>query len=166
MLNLSVMVIKMGFLFVNSSHPLYSYVLATLLSGIKFVFGLLTGLANGFEWWQTALCTFSGMMLSVVILSFVGEKARAYWKKRQKPKPLFTKSNRRIVSIWKKYGLYGVAFLTPLLFTPIGGTLIAVSFGEHKAKIIVYMAISAAFWAIIVSQFGEAIMSLKHYLHF
>jgi hypothetical protein len=63
------------------------------------------------------------------------------------------------VNIWRKYGLKGVAFFTPILLTPIGGTILAVSFGESKGKIFLYMLCSAIFWGIILSvavhYFGE-----------
>jgi hypothetical protein len=58
--------------------------------------------------------------------------------------------------------LAGVAVLTPLLFTPIGGTIIAVSFGAPKEKILFYMFISASFFAVLFSvavySFGEAVI--------
>ena len=37
------------------------------------------------------------------------------------PKKIFTKRSRRMVGIWKKYGLVGLAALTPVIFSiPIG----------------------------------------------
>jgi len=54
------------------------------------------------------------------------------------------------VKIWRKYGIWGVAALTPILFTPIGGTMIAVSFGEKKPKILLAMLLSASLWSVIL----------------
>jgi len=48
-----------------------------------------------------------------------------------------------------KHGLEGIAFLTPLFLTPIGGTILAVSMGNPKGKIILYMLISALGWALV-----------------
>ncbi|HZB13588.1 MAG TPA: hypothetical protein VE467_11185, partial [Chryseolinea sp.] len=70
-----------------------------------------------------------------------------FFKKRNK----FSPRNRRFVTIWKKYGLIGVAALTPILLTPIGGTLLALSSGSPKDKIIFYMFISASVWSVIMS---------------
>jgi len=64
---------------------------------------------------------------------------------------LFTKKNRRKVKIWRQYGLKGVAFLTPIIFSPIGGTMVANSFGESKKKIILYMFVSSVFWAFTLT---------------
>ena len=130
------------------------YTTVILSSTFKFILGPLTGFPLGLNLLETYLCTVIGMMITVVVLSYVGEPVRKKWlqlfSKNKSPK-LFTSRNRRIVRIWNKYGMVGVAFLTPLLLSPPVGTLIAVSFGEHKHKIMLYMLISAAFWGIISS---------------
>jgi hypothetical protein len=41
--------------------------------------------------------------------------------------------------------------LTPIILTPIGGTLLALSSGSPKDKIILYMFLSAVFWAVAFS---------------
>jgi len=70
---------------------------------------------------------------------------------------LFTKRNRRFVIFWRKYGLFGVSFLTPLVFSPIIGTLLVNAFGGSKKKIITYMLISAAFWSFLLTKFSYLI---------
>ena len=56
-----------------------------------------------------------------------------------------------MVKLWRKRGMLGVAFLTPVLFSPIIGTMIAISFGEQKRNIIIKMLISAIFLGTIFS---------------
>jgi hypothetical protein len=91
------------------------------------------------------------MMTSVLIFSLLGAGVRAKLFNRKKKRRLFTSRNRRIVRIWCRYGLTGVAFLTPLIFTPILGTIIASSFGEPWKRIFVYMFVSAVFWGVVFS---------------
>ncbi len=103
------------------------------------------------------------MMLSVFLFTFLGRLLkqklldRIFARKRK-----FTRRNRQFIRIWKKYGLNGVAFLTPIIFTPIGGTLLLTSFGSPKRKILISMFASAVFWAVIFSTlihiFGEQIL--------
>jgi len=121
-------------------------------SMLKFIFGPLGGYAAGLPLVMTILVTVAGMMTVVFIFTFFGnwirEKITAiFFKKRNR----FSQSNRRFVTIWKKYGLIGVAALTPIILTPIGGTLLAVSSGSPKDKIIFYMFISASAWSILFS---------------
>ncbi len=87
-------------------------------------------------------------------------KKRFFNRLQRKKKRLFTSRNRRIVTIWRKYGLTGVAFLTPLIFSPILGTIVATSFGEPWRRIFVYMFVSAVFWGVafslLIQQLGKA----------
>ncbi len=136
----------------NVDTTFLKYLTVYFLSMLKFFFGPTTGLICGMGWIETALLTIAGMMTSVVVFSVLGQTAKQWLKSRfQKNKKLFTRKNRRLVNIWRKYGLAGVAFLTPLLLTPIGGTLLATSFGEPKIRIWSYMLVSAVFWGVLFS---------------
>lgn len=122
------------------------------LSMFKFVFGPVTALPLGIGYVATSLLTAGGMMASVLIISSLGAPMRERFIQRFAPnRRLFTKRSRQIVRVWRKYGMWGVAMLTPLLFTPIGGALIAVSFGEQRNKILFTMLVSALFWAFVIS---------------
>lgn len=70
-----------------------------------------------------------------------------YLRKNEKPK-LFTKRNRRIVRIWNKYGLFGIAAITPVILSIPIGTLVANSFENNKRKILIYMFFSVLFWSV------------------
>lgn len=118
----------------------------------KFIFGPLGGYAAGLTLLTTILVNVASMMTVVLLFAFFGDFIRKniigrFFKKRR----LFTVRNRRIVTIWKKYGILGVAALTPCLLTPIGGSIIAVSFGTPRNKMILYMFISASIWSVIFS---------------
>lgn len=119
---------------------------------LKFIFGPLGGYAAGFPLITTILVTVAGMMTVVLLFTFFGNWIRVkiigkFFKKRSR----FSQSNRRFVTIWKRYGLIGVAALTPIFLTPIGGTILAVSSGSPKEKIIFYMFVSACVWSVVFS---------------
>jgi membrane protein DedA with SNARE-associated domain len=119
---------------------------------LKFIFGPLGGYAAGFPLITTILVTVAGMMTVVLLFTFFGNWIKEkvigrFFKKRNR----FSQNNRRFVTIWKRYGLIGVAALTPIILTPIGGTILAVSSGSPKEKIILYMFVSACVWSIIFS---------------
>lgn len=121
-------------------------------SMLKFILGPVTGTSLGLSFIEIYLCTVFGMMTTVVGITYLGTPARkkiAELLGNRKKRKTFTPRNRRIVRVWIKYGMKGVAFLTPLLLSPPLGTIIAVSFGENKQKIIFYMFISAAFWGLV-----------------
>lgn len=124
------------------------YLSVAFAASIKFFGGPITGLAFKLSYWEIALSTMTGMMVSVLITAFLGEKIQEKFLKNQK---LFSKRTRLAVKTYRKFGLLGIACLTPLLFTPIGGTLIALSFKIPIPKIIIYMLCFAIFWGLIVT---------------
>jgi len=94
------------------------------LSMIKFILGPLTGAAIKLHIIETTILTILGMMTSVFVISIIGDKIRKritkiIYKNRQ----LDSSKMKRINKILKAYGAKGAAFLTPLLLTPILGTL-------------------------------------------
>jgi hypothetical protein len=118
----------------------------------KFIIGPVAGYQAGLTLMTTILLNVASMMTVVIAFAFFGDFLRKNVINRLfKRKKLFTVRNRRIVTIWKKYGIVGVAALTPCLLTPIGGSIVAISFGAPKNKMILYMFISASIWSIIFS---------------
>ncbi|HLT08419.1 MAG TPA: hypothetical protein VK014_12890 [Cyclobacteriaceae bacterium] len=129
-----------------------------LMTLFKFIAGPVLGSLAGYSLIEIMIVTVSGMMSSVVIFTFLGEWIKYYWDRFfSKDRLIFTKKNRRIVKVWQKSGAVGVAFLTPLLLTPIGGTLVMTSFGVNRKIIISYMFISAVWWSFF---FGLSIEKL------
>lgn len=137
------------------------YLTVYLFSMVKFIGGPASGLAFGLSWIETFIFTVLGMMTSVLLFSLLGKnlKKRIFGRYYAKKK-LFTSRNRKIVYIWRKYGLQGVAFLTPVIFSPIIGTMVATSFGEPVKRIFFYMLGSAIFWGVIFSLLIQQISKL------
>lgn len=141
------------------------YASVILASAIKFFGGPLSGLALGLTWLETAICTTLGMMLSVIVVTYAGAALQALLARYQSRKPkLFTSRTRLAVRIWKRAGMAGIAFLTPLLLTPIGGTALAVSFRVNRGQLFLYMLISGIVWAIIQTLLVYQLPKLKELL--
>jgi hypothetical protein len=66
-------------------------------------------------------------------------------------KKIFTPRNRKFVKIWRKYGLFGLAFLTPVVISIPVGTIIANAFEDNKPKIFIYMFFSIVFWSLLLT---------------
>ena len=122
-------------------------------SMLKFILGPLEGYGLRLHFVTTVVATLGGMMVSVVAFTFFGDwlrhgiLKRFFKQKNQDPNAQLKKN--RFSGFIAKYGLGGVAFLTPVVLTPIGGTLIAVGLGKPKNKILLFMFISALFWALV-----------------
>jgi hypothetical protein len=134
------------------------------LSWFKFIAGPVLGTAAGYGVIQTIIVTVAGMMSSVITFTFIGSKFKKLIEIRfSKPKPKFSKKNRGIVKIWRKYGEMGIAAITPLILTPIGGTLIMVSFGVKKRRIFIQMLISAFLWATFFTLTIDSILKIPFF---
>ncbi len=80
---------------------------------------------------------------------------------------IFTARNRRLVTIWRKYGLVGIAFITPVLISIPIGTIVACRLVHDKKKIFIYMFVSITFWSLLmISSFelyhAHSIKALQH----
>jgi uncharacterized membrane protein len=142
------------------SEAFFTFFGIYLLCLIKFFAGPVLGAAAGYNAWEIIGVSVAGMMTSVTFFTFLGTRVKKALQARStKQKKVFTKKNRRIVRIWNSYGEVGIAVLTPILLTPIGGTLILVSFGSDKRKILLYMLLSGLAWGALFSFSIEWLLS-------
>ena len=145
-------------------NPALKYASVFLLSTVKFLGGPLAGASMGLHFWTTLALTVGGMMTSVFIFSGVG---RAWMQHRQKQRrlrrePIFTKRSRNIIKVFRKFGMAGIAFLTPILLSPIGGTVIATLLGVPQQRIMLHMLWSALFWGVTLTFVS---MHFGHMIH-
>ena len=134
-------------------EEIVKYLTVYLASAVKFIFGPSLGVAFGFNVFITGTLSILGTMTTVYILTYFGDNIRNITQKLFKPKKkkVFSKRKRQFVTIWKNYGIIGIAFLTPILLTPLGGTLIANALGCKKQDIFKYMWISAIIWSYTIT---------------
>ncbi len=130
------------------SELIWQYFLVYIFSTLKVVFGMVLGVTYEFGILITASLTILGMMTSVYVVTFFGKGIRALALRIRgtKKRKVFTKKNRRNVRIWQKYGIPGIAILTPVLLMPIGGAVLANAFGGTRKEIFKWMWISCIGW--------------------
>lgn len=121
-----------------------------LLACLKSIFPPLLGPAAGMSNLEIILITVAGLMTSVTLFTFLGEKIKTQILPIfiKKPKRFSSKS-RRMVRIWKQYGVIGVCFLTPLVLSPPGGALLVSSVGAPRKQVFLYMLLFGIFWSVV-----------------
>ncbi|MEO8149701.1 MAG: hypothetical protein ABI723_18830 [Bacteroidia bacterium] len=65
----------------------------------------------------------------------------------------FSKRYPKLIKVWNKYGLAGVSFLTPILFSIPIGTIVATRLVSDRKKIFLYMFIAIVFWSLVMNSF-------------
>ncbi len=143
--------------------PFGKYFTVIALTALKFFNGPIAGIVMDLTWYETAVCSIIGMMLMVTLMSFLGRQVQVWISNYRKTKPkLFSKRSRFAVKIWLKLGIWGIACFTPLFFTPIGGTLLALSFKVPIPKILFSMLVFAVFWGVILTFAMFQVSELRH----
>lgn len=141
------------------------YLSVALASTLKFFGGPITGVLLHLRWLETAICSVAGMMFSVLVVTYVGKGIQVLLKKyRKTPAKRFSKTNRLAVKIWKKFGIIGIALLTPPLFTPIFGTALAVAFRVPRGSIFLWMTLSAVGWGLFVSYIAHKMTFIQEWI--
>ncbi|HPS45578.1 MAG TPA: hypothetical protein PKZ21_00270 [Bacteroidales bacterium] len=166
----------MLFLFIQSGSIFKSFQIL-ILSALKFLLAPPLSFKLGFNFLQTVITTTIGGVLGVLFFFFLSELIIRLFKKiwpsiklffvnkknRTIPysiKPVkatikkkFSFKNKFIVKTRLKYGLWGIAILTPILLSIPLGTFLANRYYKNKKSVIFSLAISVVCWSIIMSSF-------------
>lgn len=130
---------------------------------VKFLGGPLAGVSMGLPFALTLALTVAGMMTSVFIISGVGRVwvRHKQQQRRLRRTPIFSSRSRNIIKVFRRFGMGGIAFLTPVLLSPIGGTVIATLLGVPRGRILLHMLWSAVLWGSVLTlasvRFGHLI---------
>lgn len=134
---------------------------------IKPVIAIPASVAAGAEFYQTIIGGITGGCFGITVylysLDFLIKTYRKYLHNKKqhdivvtpvKKKPVFTKRNRMIVRLMQKYGLNGIAILTPLLSLPLGVFIaerINVKFIQNREKVLLYLCVSMVIWTFVLT---------------
>jgi hypothetical protein len=83
-------------------------------------------------------------------------------RKSRKPAALNFRKARKWKKMWLRYGLPGIALLTPPLISPPIGALIAAFFERRRGRILAYMGVSILLWSALFAAVGHQILALIH----
>ena len=130
-----------------------------LFSTIKFFFGgVPLALGYNFSHIESIIVTSAGGCTGVTIFVFASDKLIAFFKKSAAQKRLknpnlpptkrFTRTNRIIIGVKRRFGLWGFSMIVPFLIPIPLGCFLAVRYFDHKIKIISALCISVIFWAV------------------
>lgn len=148
---------------------IFKIVQVILLSSVKFIFAPPVSIEMGFNYAQTLLATTAGGIIGVIffyhlsgwIINFYRTKiSPVFARKRHRQhsetskvrrSKTFSWRNKTLVKIRRKWGLFGIAALTPtILSIPIGSFLASKYYSKNR-NTLVYLSISVAVWSVIVS---------------
>jgi hypothetical protein len=173
-------------LFYLKAGSFFRIIEVLILSGVKFLLAPPLSFKLGFSYPKTILITTIGGLLGVIFFYFLSDmimrlfrrewpKIKYYFskkglelepavvkipKKKSQPKKKFSRKNKLIVLTRKKYGLWGIAALTPLLLSIPLGTFLAIKYYRNKKNVFLSLALSVVCWSVIMSSI-YAIFKMK-----
>ena len=110
--------------------------------------------AFDYNYLQCILTSCAGAIFSTIFFTYLSGRIIKWWDKlkdkwvtKKGPKKHFTNSNRRIIKIKNRFGLIGIAALTPILLSIPLGAFLAERFYKDKKKVIIYISIATFFWS-------------------
>ena len=142
-----------------------------VVAGVCFLKLIITGIPTAAFWELTFVETFIaasvGGALGITFFVFLIEGLITLFDRlfhRKKKKSVFTRKNRLIILGKQKFGLAGIAFLTPFIFSmPLGGFL-AVRFFKDRFKILRYMYVSIIGWSLVGAWLAQPIKEFKDWM--
>ncbi len=143
------------------------------MTALKFMPGAALAIVAGMGFFEQIIVTTAGGTMGAAVSTYLGafikEKIQHFkqrrrikrdseaFQKTKKPKKKKKKEGPSLSQkVWDRFGLVGVALLTPPFFTPPIGPALAVGFGANKHKVVLYMFVSMLLWSILFAFLGEA----------
>jgi hypothetical protein len=137
------------------------FVLLFLLCTVKFVVGLPAAYA-AFNLGFLELTLFGSLagLTGVSAFMFFSDYLFRFWDafrirffppKKNVKRKIFSRSSRFYVKIIRKYGLAGIAFITPTIISIPVGTLLARRLYPDRKKVFLYLLASVVLWSLTFS---------------
>ncbi len=130
---------------------------------VKFMFTGLVSYGLGHSFWQTVLYMAIGGCLGMTLFYFAGARVLEWFRVRYikrsaerkaqglPRKKIFTRTNRSIVKLKGRYGLFGLAALAPpTLSIPITA-VIAAKYFRHDQRTLPTLLVSVLAWSFVLS---------------
>jgi hypothetical protein len=133
---------------------LFKVFLVVFWSAVKYIIGFVTALGFGFNFFETLVYNVAGGMTGVVIYLYLWDFMVRLRHRFFPPKPRtgikISRFRRWLVKFIRKYEIYGIIVLTPILLTPPVGTILAASIEHNKWKIKRMMFFSFLGWTLLL----------------
>ena len=109
-----------------------------------------------FNFFKVFVVSCSGGIGGTIFYTYLSAGILKWWEKFKhsrslfKKKKIFTKGNRRIIKIKHRFGLTGIAILTPILLSIPLGAFLGERFYKKKLKVILVISIWVVIWSVVL----------------
>lgn len=130
-------------------------VIIFLLSSVKLVLGISTALLKKYLWWEIMLVCASGGVAGTLFFYYAGisffKWVDSLWAGKRK---INYARNKRYLEYVKKYGMWGIIVLTPVLLSIPVGNIIGARYFRRTRYFVVWMVLSVIGWTLLLALFS------------
>ncbi|ASA21495.1 small multi-drug export protein [Paenibacillus donghaensis] len=111
------------------------------------------GIVAGLSPVAVAITGFAGNLLMTVLIGLFFKQLSDWRAKRREKKGIIAPSRKetRAKAVWERYGLPGLALLAPLILGTDLATILALSFGSSRVRVIQWMTVSLTVWTLAMT---------------
>jgi membrane protein YqaA with SNARE-associated domain len=140
---------------------MYKAFIVALLSSFEIYVAIGSGLAFGLTPHIICIATLIGGISGVFVFAFLGDKISAFISKYRKPKEKKESSkDKLLMTLWNKYGVFGVGFIGSFLVGAPISIGIGVGFGVKAKQLIPYCLVAVIIRSVVYSYFFDYIKNL------
>ncbi len=135
------------------------------ISSVKHLFGFATAATYNYSYIEAFLYPALGGIMGVAFFIFLSHTAQKFYQSifpKKKKKRTFTRMSRFIVKVKRRFGLAGIAFITPWFLTIPIGTMLSCRLYRNKNRVFIYQAASILIWSLIGSGIAQPISAWLH----
>jgi hypothetical protein len=130
--------------------------------------GFVMAKAQNLSLIETILSVGGGGSLGGFVFTYIFDNAIHWFNKkmdkwnpaRKKKKKIFTWKSRMIIKVKRYFGIVGIATISPVLISIPLGAFLGVRFFGDRRKVVLWIAISCAFWSIVLFYLLEPLRKL------
>ncbi|HTL83178.1 MAG TPA: hypothetical protein VL651_15800 [Bacteroidia bacterium] len=151
-----------------------------LISSVKFLFAPFEAERYDFNFGQSFAVTTIGGIVGIMVFYYAGTNIAMWWRHvkaiiksiflrkpaaviERKPSRNFTRNRRFVVRVKMKFGLTGIAVITPCIISIPIGTIIAAQFFRRRKPVLLYLTTSLVLWSLILNGLAQ-LLKLSQYI--
>lgn len=151
-----------------------------LIASIKFIIAPFEAERYNFSFWESFAVTTTGGLVGLFAFYYAGLRITFWWRNcvallksifirkplaviKSKPRKKFTRGRRFVIGIKMRFGIVGIALITPSLISIPIGTIVAANFYKKKRGVMLYFIASLILWSFMLNGIAHYI-GLSRYL--
>ncbi|HLG03200.1 MAG TPA: hypothetical protein VI731_06370, partial [Bacteroidia bacterium] len=152
------------------------------IASVKFLLAPFDAERNHLNFGEAFAVTTIGGAIGIILFYYAGKKITHWWRKmlavlralftgksvfkaQPRKRKNITSGRRFIVRVKKRFGLIGVAFVTPSIISIPFGAMVAAQFFRKRKAVLVYLLVSLVFWSLILNGIAQYLQLSQYIPH-